>query len=144
MFSYFKLLASFWSNFYLSNYESKYRTNLTRTNRLRNPSFHNVFRFIDDRRFHNTFRFTDKLCALNDGSEFGKDFLETYPAELESKVKYNGSHATLLDLDFAIDKGKFTYKICSKRVVFNFHIVRIPLITINIPSIIFYFSFTVS
>ena len=51
--------ASFWANFYLYNYESKYITNPIRTNNFRG------------RRFHSTFRFVDDLCALNVGGEFG-------------------------------------------------------------------------
>ena len=78
---------------YLCNYDSKYITNLAqRTNKLRG------------RRFHSTFWYIDDLCALNDGGEFGKDFLETYPTELELKVEHNGSHKTFLDLDMSISK----------------------------------------
>ena len=56
--------ATFWSNFYLYNYESKYITNLMATNKLRG------------RWFHSAFRFTDEVCALNVGVEFGKAFFE--------------------------------------------------------------------
>ena len=71
--------------------------NPIRTNKLRG------------RWFHSTFRFTDGLCALNDGGELGKVFLETYPKELGLKVEHNGSHATFLDLNISVDKGKFIY-----------------------------------
>ena len=56
-------LCLFWTNLYLYSYESKYITNLKRTNKLRG------------RRFHSIFRFTDDLCALNDSGKFGKVFL---------------------------------------------------------------------
>ena len=56
-------------------------------------------------------------------------------------MKHNGSHATFLDLDISIDKVKFIYKMTDKQDAF--HLVRIPSITSNTPSIIFY-SFTMS
>ena len=120
--------APFWANLYLYNYESKYITNLIRTNKLRG------------RRFHSTFRFIDDLCALNNGGEFGKAFTEIYPTELKLKVKHNGRNATFLDLDISIDKGKFIYKMFEKQDDFNFHIARMPSIKSNIPSIIVYSS----
>ena len=71
--------------------------------------------------------------------EFGKAFLEIYSAKLEVKLKH-GSHATFIDLDISIDKAKLIYTMFDKRDAFNFHIVRIPSVTTNIPSIIFYSS----
>ena len=59
--------------------------------------------------FYSTFRFTDDLCALNDGAELGKAFLEICPKELGLKVKHNDSHTTFLDLNTSADKGKFIY-----------------------------------
>ena len=117
--------APFGLIFIYKNYEYKYVTHLIRVNKLR------------VRRSHSTFRFIDDLSALNDGSEFGKVFLEIYPTELELKVEHNGSHATFLDLDISIDKEKFIYKVLDKLDTFNFNIVRMPSITSNIPSIIF-------
>ena len=73
----------------------------------------------------------------------GKDFVEIYPTDLELKVEHNGSHATFIDEDISINKGKLIYKMLDKKETFNFHIVRMPSITSNIPSIIFY-SFTMS
>ena len=43
---------------------------------------------------------------MNDSVEFGKTYPEIYPTEIESKVERNGSHATFLDLDISIYKGK--------------------------------------
>ena len=88
--------------------------------------------------FHSISRFIDDLCTFNDCDEFGKAFLELYPTELELKVKHNGSHATFLDLDFSIDKGKFIYKIFDKRDAF--HIVTMPSVTRNTPYINFHSS----
>ena len=56
-------------------------------------------------------------------------------------MEHNGSHATFIDVDIYINKGKLIYKMLDKKETFNFHIVRMPSITSNIPSIIFY-SFT--
>ena len=46
---------------------------------------------------------------MNDGGELGKVFLEIYPKELGLNVEHNGSHATFLDLNVSVDKGKFIY-----------------------------------
>ena len=73
----------------------------------------------------------------------GKDFVEIYPTDLELKVEHNGSHATFIDVDISINKGKLIYKMLDKKETFNFHTVRMPSITSNILSIIFY-SFTMS
>ena len=44
----------------------------------------------------------------------------------------------IVDLDIFIDKVKFIYKMFDKQDDFNFHIQTLmPLITNNIPSIIF-------
>ena len=67
---------------------------------------------LKGRRFYSTFQFIDNLGALNDGGE-----------------KWN-----------RIDKGKFMYKMFDKQDTFNFHFARMPSITSNIPSIIFYSS----
>ena len=57
------------------------------------------------------------ITICNEGGQFGKDFLEIYPADLEGNVEYNGTHTTFLDVDI---------------------FVRMPSITSNITSIIFY------
>ena len=58
-------------------------------------------------------------------------------------MEHNGSHATFIDVDSSINKGKLIYKMLDKKEIFNFHIVRMPSITSNLPSIIFY-CFTMS
>ena len=57
------------------------------------------------------------ITICNEGGQFGKDFLEIYPADLEGNVEYNGSHTTFIDVDI---------------------FVRMLSITSNITSIIFY------
>ena len=56
-------------------------------------------------------RFIDDLCAINDGSEFGKYFNKIYPPELELEVEHERSHATFLDLDISIAGDRFIYKL---------------------------------
>ena len=52
----------------------------------------------------------------------------------------NGSHATFLDLDISIEKGKSIYRMFGKRDGFNFHIAWIQSITSNLPCIFFMVS----
>ena len=85
-------------------------------------------------------RFIDDLCAINDGVDFGNSFLNIYPPELELKVEHEGPHATFLDLDISIAGNRFVYKLYDKRDSFNFFIVRMPQMSSNIPSAIFYGS----
>ena len=120
--------APFWANLFLYWYENKYICSLSSLNDKRIYKFHSTKRFIDD------------LIAINDGGEFGKSFKEIYPVELELKVEHQGSHATFLDLDITISQGKFIYKLFDKRDNFNFFIVRMPNLTSNIPSTVFYGS----
>ena len=49
-------------------------------------------------------------------------------------------HATFLDLDITIANNKFVYKLYDKRDAFNFFIVRMPDLSSNIPSTVFYGS----
>ena len=88
--------------------------------------------------FSGTRRFIDELCALSDGDEFAKHCKKTYPAELDLKVEHQGSHASFLDLDITVVDGIFVYKMYDKRDQFPFFIVRMPHISSNIPSYIFY------
>ena len=85
-------------------------------------------------------RFIDDLCAINDGGDFGKSFLEIYPPEMELKIEHEGNHATFLDLDISIVDNRFIYKLYDKRDNFNFFIVRMPQMSSNIPSSVFYGS----
>ena len=57
------------------------------------------------------------IIICNEGGQFGKDFLEMYPTDLEGNVEYNGTHTTFIDVDI---------------------FVTMPSIISNIISIIFY------
>ena len=59
---------------------------------------------------------------------------------MELKVEHHGEHATFLDLDIRIEDNIFVYKLFDKRDAFPFFIVRMPYLSSNIPSIIFYSS----
>ena len=120
--------APFWANLFLYWYENKFISSLCSKNDIRRYKFHSTSRFIDD------------LIAINDNGEFGKCFKEIYPPELELKLEHQGLHATFLDLDIRISEGKFQYKLFDKRDNFNFFIVRMPNLTSNIPTSVFYGS----
>ena len=57
---------------------------------------------------------------------------------MELKVEHHGQHATFLDLEINIRQGLFVYKLYDKRDTFPFFIVRMPDLTGNIPSAMFY------
>ena len=91
MFYYFKLFklqtidismeivcALFWTNLCLYKYESKCIRNLIR-------------------KINSEF----EICALNDGGEFSKTFLQIYSTELELKEEHNDSHTTFLDSEIS-------------------------------------------
>ena len=83
---------------------------------------------------------TDDECNLNDGGEFGRSYRDIYPPELELKCEHQGTHATFLDLDITIEDGTYVYKLFDKRDDFPFFIVRMPDLSGNIPSHVFYGS----
>ena len=57
------------------------------------------------------------------------------------KCEHQGTHATFLELDIRIvDDNIFDYKLFDKRDDFPFSIVRMPDLSGNIPSFIFYGS----
>jgi len=120
--------APFWANLYLSCYENRFMIDLIRTDKYKASRYHGASRFIDD------------LCNINDGGEFGRSHNSIYPKELELKVEHNGTHATFLELDITIQDGLFIYKLYDKRDNFPFYIVRMPCLSSNLPSNIFYAS----
>ena len=120
--------APFWANLHLYSYECSFMTNLMKTDKGRAMKFRYATRFIDDE------------CNLNDGGEFGRSFHDIYPSNLQLKCEHQGSHATFLDLDITIENGLFIYKLFDKRDNFPFFIVRMPNLSGNIPSHIFYGS----
>ena len=91
-------------------------------------------------KFRYATRFIDDECNLNDGGEFGRSFPEIYPSNLQLKCEHQGSHATILDLVVTIVDGLFIYKLFDKRDNFPFFIVRMPDLSGNIPSHVFYGS----
>ena len=120
--------APFWANLFLYFFESKFVQSLISLGSTRAYRFHSVGRFIDD------------LCAINDREEFLSSYKEIYPPELELKIEHQGTHATFLDLDITIKDDIFVYKLFDKRDAFPFSIVRMPHLSSNIPSSIFYGS----
>ena len=120
--------APFWANLYLYFYEDKFIVRLITDDKKRARKFLHAERFIDDE------------CNLNDCKEFSKSFPEIYPPELQLKCEHEGTHATFLDLDISIIDNIFVYKLFDKRDDFPFTIVRMPDLSGNIPSSIFYGS----
>ena len=120
--------APFWANLFLYFFESKFVQSLISLGSTRAYHFHSVGRFIDD------------LCAINDREEFLSSYKEIYPPELELKIEHQGTHATFLDLDITIKDYIFVYKLFDKIDAFPFSIVRMPHLSSNIPSSIFYGS----
>ena len=94
------------------------------------------------RRLANVFRFIDDLIAINDGGEFERSFKEIYPPELELKRENAESSAgSFLDLLITIKNNKFCIQLFDKRDEFPFCIVRMPYLSSNIPSKMFYSAF---
>ena len=116
--------APFWANLFLYFYENKFIQQLVTNKSPRAFMYHSTSRFIDDQ------------CALNDGGDFERSYKDIHPPELELKV----DHATLLEIDISVVDGKFVYKLFDKRDKFPFFIVRMPHLSSNIPSSIFYGS----
>ena len=120
--------APFFANLFLYYYESRFIKELKKTDLPRARRFGNMSRFIDD------------LSAINDNGEFDRCHAEIYPPELELKKENDGSkNASFLDLDITIKNDKtFSLKLYDKRDTFPFDIVRLPHISNNMPSRIFY------
>ena len=120
--------APFWANLHLYSYECDFITSLISSDKARAMKYRFATRFIDDE------------CNLNDGGEFGRSFHQIYPKELELKCEHSGTHATFLDLEITIVDGIFVFKLFDKRNEFPFFIVRMPDLSGNIPSHVFYGS----
>ena len=120
--------APFWANLHLYIYEFRFIKSLMRTNPQKAMKFRNASRFIDDE------------LNLNDGGEFGRSFHLIYPSDLELKEEHSGTRGTFLDLEVNIVDREFIYKLFDKRDNFPFFIVRMPDLSGNIPSHVFYGS----
>ena len=122
--------APFMANLFLYYYESKF----LKQYKINNPS--------KARKFNNTFRFIDDLATINDDGEFEKNKDDIYPEELELKKENVGlKNASFMDLSVNIKNKQFSLKLYDKRDDFNFDIVRMPFLSNNMPSRIFYSSF---
>jgi len=74
---------------------------------------------------------------------FEENITKIYPLELELKKENDGYlSASFLDLDITIVEKKFVLKLYDKRDDFGFPIVRMPFLSNNMPSAIFYSSFS--
>ena len=120
--------APFWANLYLYSYENKFILVLIKSDKARARNFLNAMRFIDDE------------CNLNDSKEFSKSFQDIYPPHLQLKCEHEGIHATFLELDILVKEDIYVYKLFDKRDDFPFSIVRMPDLTGNIPSSMYYGS----
>ena len=121
--------APFMANLFLYFYENKWLESTKKHSLYKARKFSNVFRFIDD------------LCAINDNLEFKNNFKNIYPPELELKQEnISLNEASFLDLSIKIADGKFHTCLYDKRDAFPFSIVRMPYLSSNMPSKIFYAS----
>ena len=91
-------------------------------------------------KFNGTLTFIDDLCTINDDSEFFSSYKYIYPKQLELKLEHQEEHATFLDLDITVANNIFVYKLFDERGKFPFIVVRMPYLSSNIPSSIFYGS----
>ena len=119
--------APFMANLFLYYYEQKFVQNLAKLDVREARRLTHIFRFIDD------------LCVINDSGLFEKSYLKIYPEEMELKKENDGIlSASFLDLDISIIDRKFDLKLFDKRDAFPFEIVRMPYLSNNMPSNIFY------
>ena len=115
------------ANLFLYYYEQKFVQNLAKLDVREARRLTHIFRFIDD------------LCVINDSGLFEKSYLKIYPEEMELKKENDGIlSASFLDLDISIIDRKFDLKLFDKRDAFPFEIVRMPYLSNNMPSNIFY------
>ena len=101
---------------FLYYYEHKYARKVRKFDLDRARQLANVFRLIDD------------LTGINGGGEFERSYKKVNTPEP------GNTGESLLDLFI----NKFSINFFDKRDVFPFSIVRISLLTSNIPSKIFY------
>ena len=88
------------------------------------------------RKFNLSYRYTDDLISFN--NKRLKEFIsDIYPKELTiSETTESTSIASYLDLLFIRDKSNnITTKLDDKRDAFGFHIVDVPFMSSNIPSV---------
>ena len=119
--------APFFANLFLYYFENEFLKKLKKSD------------LSKARKFCNTFRFVDDLGALNDGGCFDLFWKEIYPSELElEKQNAEVSKASLLELDISLANNAFETKLFDKRDSFPFEISRMPHVSSNAPTKIFY------
>ena len=59
---------------------------------------------------------------------------------MQLNLESSGDHVTFLDLDLTLVDGHLDVKLCDKRDSFPFAIVRLPFLSSNIPTTMFYSS----
>ena len=119
--------APFFANLFLYIYESKFLSELKKSDPTRARKFRHIFRFIDD------------LISLNDDSEFLRSYKDIYPPEMELKREnMNDTSATFLDLDLNILNKQISSNLFDKRDNFPFSVVRLPYRCSNMPSKMFF------
>ena len=89
-------------------------------------------------KFHGLSRFLGNLCTIKDDGEFSCSYKYIYPKQLKLKLEHQGEHKTFLELNMSIDDDIFIYMLFDKRDKFPFFTVRMPYLSRNIPSPIFY------
>ena len=83
------------------------------------------------------------MKTVNDDNEFEKNKGDIYPKYLELKKENEGHlQASYLDTEVKITNNQFSIKLYDKRDDFNFKIVRLPFLSNNMPSRIFFSSYS--
>ena len=118
----------YWANLFLDFFESQY------VRELMSKGFPHAYKF------HGTSRLIGDLCKINDDGKFSYSYRYIYLKQLELKLEHQGEYATFLNLNITIEDNVFVYQIFDKRSKFPFFIVRMPYLSSNIPSSIFYGS----
>lgn len=128
-------LAPFFANLFLHYYQSRWIRQLRKSD------------IRDSRRFLNFFQFTDEHTAISDGEELERRSKDISPPELAFKIK--SIHHYIIKGSFFFyfwNKNvhkKINFQLYDKRDDFSFSISRMPHITSNILSKIFYSAFGV-
>ena len=120
--------APFMANLFLYHYESNWIRNLKKNSIQRARMFRHTFRYIDD------------LLTINDNDEFSKSFIDIYPPELQLNLEHSGNQVSFLDLQITNENGHLNTKLFDKRDEFPFSINRLPFLSSNIPTNMFYAS----
>ena len=116
------------ANLFLYHYESKWIRDLRKKDLQKARKFGHTFRFIDD------------LLTINDGGIFQDSIKDIYPEELQLNLEGSGDFLSYLDLELKKVNHRIDIKLFDKRDAFPFSIVRLPYVSSNMPTNMFYFS----